>query len=184
MLYIIDKLNPPDKLQIMAQLLKHPNLAIRLEALNTIGAGSDETCRVYVLSALNDPDTQMRMTAARLLPNFDMKAALKTLFGILNDPDFHKKPDKEQAAFFSALAMTNLPEASEFFRQQLRATSLLSKKKLAEHKRNIVNGLAMSGSISAYKLLKAELEVGIKEEEVAALAERVCGRLREKLLGS
>ena len=184
MLYIIDKLNPPDKLKLMAQLLKHPNLAIRLEALNTIGAGNDETCRVYVLNALEDPDTQMRMTAARLLPNFDMKAAVKTLFGIVNASEFHKKPAKEQAAIFSALAMTNTPEAAEFFRQQLRSTSLLSKKKLGEYKRNIVNGLGMSGSIAAYKLLKAELEVGIKEEEVAALAERICGRMREKLLGS
>jgi hypothetical protein len=184
MLYIIDKLNPPNKLQLMAQLLKHPNLAIRLEALNTIGAGSDEKCRIYVLNALEDPDTQMRMTAARLLPNFDMKAAVKTLFGIVNDSDFHKKPDKEQAAIFSALAMTNTPEASEFFRQQLRSTSLISKKKLAEYKRNIINGLGMSGSIAAYKLLKAEIEVGIKEEEVAALAERICNRMREKLLGS
>jgi len=184
MLYIIDKLNPPNKLQLMAQLLKHPNLAIRLEALNTIGAGSDEDCRVYVLNALEDPDTQMRMTAARLLPNFDMKAAVKTLFHIVNGPDFGKKPAKEQAAFFSALAMTNTHEASEFFRQQLRSTTLISKKKLTEYKRNIVNGLGMSGSIAAYKLLKAELEIGIKEEEVAALAERICGRLREKLLGS
>jgi len=184
MLYIIDKLNPPNKLQLMAQLLKHPNLAIRLEALNTIGTGNDESCRVYVLDALKDQDIQMRMTAARLLPNFDMKAAVKTLFGIVNDSDFHKKPDKEQSAIFSALAMTNAPEAAEFFRQQIRSTSLLSKKKLMEYKRNIVNGLGMSGSIAAYKLLKAELEVGIKEEEVATLAERICNRLREKLLGS
>lgn len=184
MLYIIDKLNPPDKLKLMAQLLKHPNLAIRLEALNTVGAGNDETCRVYVLNALTDPDTQMRMTAARLLPNFDMKAAVKTLLGIVNDSDFHKKPAKEQSAIFSALAMTNLPEAMEFFRQQLRSTSLLSRKKLAEYKRNIVNGLGMSGSIAAYKLLKAEFEVGIKEEDVAAQAERICDRMREKLLGS
>jgi hypothetical protein len=184
MLYIIDKLNPPDKLKLMAQLLKHPNLAIRIEALNTIGAGNDKSCRIYVLNALNDPDTQMRMTAARLLPNFNIKAAVKTLFRIVNDSDFHRKPAKEQSAIFSALAMTDLPEAMEFFRRQLRSTSLLSKKKLAEYKRNIVNGLGLSGSITAYKLLKTELEAGIKEEDVAAQAKRICGRLREKLLGS
>jgi hypothetical protein len=71
-----------------------------------------------------------------------------------------------------------------WFREQLRSTSLISKKKLAEYKRTVVAGLALSGSIAAFKLLKAELEAGIKEEDVAAAAERACHKLRERLLGS
>ena len=184
MLYVIDKINPPDKLKIIATLLDHPNLAIRLEALNTLGAGNDDSCRSYVLKALGDSDTQMRITAARLLPNFDLAQATRTLMTIVRHQDFLKKPVQEQMAIYAALAITNAPDAMEFFRQQLRSTSLISKKKLAEHKRAVVNGLAMSGSISAYKLLKAELERGIKEEEVIAAAQRACNKLREKLLGS
>ncbi len=184
MMYTIDKINPPDKLKIVASLLNHPNLAIRLEALGTIGQGTDEACRAYVMKALEDPDTQMRITAARLLPNFDLSHATRTLLSLVQHEDFGKKEPNEQMAFFAALAMTNTPEAMEYFREQLRQTSLLSKKKHADFKRIMVNGLAMSGSIAAYKLLKAELEAGIKEEDVSAAAERACNKLREKLLGT
>ncbi len=184
MVYVIDKLNPPDKLKMLSRLLDHPNLAIRLEALGTLGASGEETCRAYVLKALEDNDMQMRITAARMLPNFDLSMATKTLLAIVSHQDFHKRDTKEQAAIYAALAGTNTTEAMAWFREQLRSSSLISKKKLAEHKRAIVNGLALSGSIAAFKLLKAELEAGIKEEDVSAAAERACHKLRERLLGS
>jgi len=184
MLYIIDKLNPAEKLQIIAKVLEHPNLALRLEALNTIGSAGEESCYPYVIKALKDSDTQMRIMAARLLSNFDIRKATKTLLILVDDQGFSRKPAQEQTAMFSALAMTDSPDAMDFFREHLRSTSLLSKKKLVEHKRNIVNGLAISGSIAAFKLLKAELEAGIKEEDVLAAAERACEKLRHKLLGN
>ncbi|MBW1807962.1 MAG: HEAT repeat domain-containing protein [Deltaproteobacteria bacterium] len=184
MLYIIDRLNPAEKLQIIAKVLEHPNLALRLEALNTIGSAGEESCYPYVIKALKDSDTQMRIMAARLLSNFDIRKATKTLLILVDDQGFSRKPAQEQTAMFSALAMTDSPDAMDFFREHLRSTSLLSKKKLVEHKRNIVNGLAISGSIAAFKLLKAELEAGIKEEDVLAAAERACEKLRHKLLGN
>ena len=184
MLYIIDKLNPPDRLKIIARLLDHPNLAIRLEALSIIGAMGEDSSRAYVLKALEDSEMQMRITAARMLPNYDLKMATKTLLAIVERQDFPKRDNKEQAALFAALASTNTPEAMGWFRDQIRATSLMGRKKLAEHKRTVVTGLAMSGSISAFKLLKTELEAGIKEEDVVAAAQRACNKLRERLLGS
>lgn len=184
MLYIIDKLNPIDKLKIVSRLLDHPNLAIRLEALATLGASGEDNCRAYVLKALEDQDMQMRITAARLLPNYDLSMATRTLLAIVSHPDFSKRENKEMAAMFAALASTNTNDAMDWFREQLRASSLISKKKLAEYKRTVVAGLALSGSISAFKLLKAELEAGIKEEDVASAAERACLKLRERLLGS
>jgi hypothetical protein len=137
-----------------------------------------------VLKALNDAEAQMRISAARLLANFDIAKATRTLMTIVQDAGFSKKSPQEQAAIYAALAMTNMPDAMAHFRQELRSASLISKKKLSEHKRNVVSGLAMSGSISAYKLLKAELERGFKEEDVAAAAERACAKLKEKLLGN
>ncbi len=184
MMYLIATLNPPDKLKIIAKLLDHPNLAIRLEALQTLSASGDDSVRPYVLKALGDADMQMRVTAARMLTHFDLSTATKTLLAMVQHQDFSKKEPNEQTAFFAALASTNAQEAMEYFVGELRSTSLLSKKKLAEQKRVMVNGLALSGSIAAYKLLKAELEAGIKEEEVAQAAERACAKLREKLLGA
>jgi len=184
MVYVIDKLNPPDKLKLLARLLDHPNLAIRLEALKTLGSSGEDACRAYVMKALGDENVQMRVSAARLLPNFDMSLATKTLLAIVNHQDFPRRDPKEQAAMYAALANTSQPEAMEWFREQIQATSLISRKRLHEHKRTVVAGLALSGSIAAFKLLKAELEAGIREEDVSAAAERACHKLRERLLGS
>ncbi len=136
------------------------------------------------MKALSDDDMQMRIMAARMLPNYDLSLATRTLLAICSLPDFNKRHAKEQSAIYAALASTNTADAMEWFREQLRASSLISKKKLSEAKRIVVNGLALSGSIAAFKLLKAELEAGIKEEDVAQAAERACGKLRERLLGS
>lgn len=184
MMYVIAAINPPDRLKLIAKLLDHPNLAIRLEALQTLSASGEESVRPYVLKALGDQDMQMRIMAARMLTNFDLSTATKTLLAMIQHPDFSKKENNEQTAFFAALATTQSKEAMEFFSEALRSTSLVGKKKLAEHKRLMVNGLALSGSIAAYKLLKAELEIGFKEEDVAQAAERASAKLREKLLGS
>ncbi|RME25881.1 MAG: hypothetical protein D6806_07135, partial [Deltaproteobacteria bacterium] len=167
MVYVIDKIDPPDKLDHLSRLLKHPNLAIRLETLNTLGSSGDESCGKYVSHALQDGNAQMRMAAARLLLNFDVNKAARTLLKIVEDPSFEKRHPQEQTAFYTALAMTNTPDAMEFFKQQLRASSLIGKKKLAEHKQQLVDALARSGSIAAFKLLKGELEAGVKDQQLA-----------------
>lgn len=184
MLYIIDKLSPPDKLSLIAKLLEHPNLVIRLEALNTLGTSGDQACVNFVMKALGDKDSQMRIAAAKLLANFDMAKASRTLLTIVRHPDFQKRNSQEISAFYAALIMTATPDALAFFREELRESARLGKKKLIEHKKELINGLALSGSITAFKLLKGELEAGIKEDEVRELAERACQKLREKLLGS
>ncbi|MBW2699544.1 MAG: HEAT repeat domain-containing protein [Deltaproteobacteria bacterium] len=184
MIYIIDKLNPDGKLKIIARLLDHPNLAIRLETLQTLGGSGDEVCRAYVIKALEDSDLQMRVNAARLLPNFDLRVALMTLMAMVQHQDFSKKHPQEQSALYAALASTNTKEAIAHFAEVLHSSSIVHKKKLIEVKRALINGLALSGSISAFKFLKAELDIGIKEEEVAQAAERACTSLRGKLLGA
>jgi HEAT repeat protein len=183
MLYIIHKLNPPDKLKIISNLLKHPNLAIRLEALNLLGSSNEESCRPYVMKALFDSDTQMRITAAKLLPNFDLGLAAKTLLSISQDAGFSKRPAAEQRAFYAALIMTGTDNALLYLREQLQSSSVLGKKKLLDQKQYIIEGLALSGSIGAYKFLKSLLEEGISEEALKPIAERACQRLRTKLLG-
>ena len=181
--YVVDKINPEDKIAMFARLLAHPNRSIRLEALGAIGASESESGAAYVRKALNDPDAQVRIKAIQLLPSVDPKAAKNLLLKAVQHQDFDKKPTEEQVRIFTSLAMTDDPQALEFFRQQLQASSLLGRKKLAEYKKNLINGLAFSASINAYKLLKAELERGLKDPEVTATAQRACERLKERLLG-
>ena len=181
--YVIDQINPEDKIAMFARLLAHPNRSIRLEALGAIGASESESGAAYVRKALNDPDAQVRIKAIQLLPSVDPKAAKSLLLKAVQHQDFDKKPTEEQVGTFTALAMTDDPESLEFFRQQLQASSLLGRKKLTEYKKNLINGLAYSASINAYKLLKAELERGFKDPAVTAAAQRACERLKERLLG-
>jgi hypothetical protein len=183
MLYILDKLNPPDKLKYIAGLVSHPNLAIRIEALKSIARSGDISVGSYITKALRDKDAQVRATAAKLLPNFDHNIAKLSLLKIVQADDFDDKPDREQEAFYTSLASLNDQEVMDFIRGQLRATSLLGRKKLADQKKNIVSGLANSGSIAVYRVLKAELESGVKDSDLAAAIERACKRLKGRLLG-
>ncbi|MBW1811380.1 MAG: hypothetical protein JRJ87_24540 [Deltaproteobacteria bacterium] len=183
MLFILDTINPPDKIKYIASLVSHPNLAIRIEILKSIASSGDLTVGSYITKALKDKDAQVRATAAALLPNFDLGIAKRALMSIVQADTFAEKPDREQMAMYTALANVNDPEVMAYIRDQLHATSLLGKKKLVDHKKNIINGLANSGSIDVFRLLKAELESGVKDQELQAVMQRACKRLKERLLG-
>jgi hypothetical protein len=183
MLYILDKLNPPDKTRMVAGLLAHPNLALRMEALKSIANSNEPGVGAYLTRALRDKDPQVRATAAGLLPGVDLNIARQSLMAIAERPDFAEKPEREQVAVWAALSSIGTPDILEYLQKQLRTSSLLGKKKLAGHKKSLVAGMANSGSIAVYRLLKAELDSGIKDQEVAGAIERACRRLKERLLG-
>ncbi len=184
MLFVVSSLAPEKKTGLMIGLLSHPSLPLRLEALATLGDGADPGAGPHVVRALADPEPQVRMTAARLMLNFDPSTARRTLLALVGQPAFAERAAQEQAAMFAALAATDAPEALEYFRVELRRTGLLQKKQHVERKKIILHGLASSGSIAIYRLLQAELQAGLPEPEVAALAERTAARLRERLLGA
>ncbi len=184
MLYILDKLNPPDKTRMVAGLLAHPNLALRMEALKSIAQSDDPGVGAYLTRALRDKDPQVRATAAGLLPGVDPVIARQVLMAIAERTDFAEKPEREQVAVWTALSNIGTPDILEYLQKQLRTSSLLGKKKLAGHKKSLVAGMANSGSIAVYRLLKAELEAGIRDQEVAGAVERACKRLKERLLGT
>ncbi len=183
MLAIINELGPPDKTRILAGLLRHPNLALRVEALRAIGDGNDLSASATVMQALRDPDAQVRTTAAQLLPNFDPGVAFRALTEVAADADFGDKPDREQAAVFGALAALNDERSLQFLHQQLHAGGLLQRKQQAARKRNLIAGLAASGSIGAYRMLAADLKAGVRDQELAAQMQRACERLKSRLLG-
>lgn len=182
MLYIIDKLKPGNKSRILARLLKHPNLALRLEALKSIGDGSEMEASAYIMTAMKDSDAQVRATAAMLLPNFDQGVAKRTLLAAVKDPGFADKSDREQVAVYAGLAATDAPDALHFFRDELQHTGLIGRKHRLEQKRNMIRGMAETGTISAYRLLN-EFRTVVREEELVPVVERACARLRQRLLG-
>ncbi len=80
------------------------------------------------------------------------------------------------------LATTNSLEALHYMRGMLQASGLFSKKKILEHKRYVIAGLANSGSINAYKILVTEVKRGFKDSSVASAAQRACEVLKQRLL--
>jgi hypothetical protein len=183
MLWLLTQLAPGGKTALMAGLLGHPNLALRLEALRSIGDGADPGAGPLVVRALKDPDSQVRTTAYRLLLNFDPTVARRTLMAVVELPAFAERPAQEQSAAIAALAMSDAPEALEHFRAELGRSSVLHKKQFMERKRVLVQGLVASGSITVYRLLAAELKAGALDQDTRALVERAVHHLRERLLG-
>jgi hypothetical protein len=181
MLSVLDRLNPPEKIKHVASLLSHPNLAIRMEAIKSIGASSDKEAIKYLTNALKDDDAQVRATAALILPKRDKLFARAQLLPVVQKSDFKDRPDREQVSFFTALTLTESQEVFDFFSQQIQTTGLLGRKRLLEFKRNIINGVAGADTEAAGKFLAALLESGVKDKEVLSTAERAQARLMERI---
>lgn len=155
MLYIIDKCDYPDKLKIFASALKNKNLAVKLEALQVITRSRTEGARKLVTEALSDEASQVRVGAARALARYDREKAVAEILRIIKSPEFEKRDQKEQIAFYAALGATDAPGALSFFQTLIEVKpSLLNKKKVNEHKLLAVNGLGNSTSLIAFKLLQ------------------------------
>ncbi|RLB57616.1 MAG: hypothetical protein DRI34_07280 [Deltaproteobacteria bacterium] len=184
MLFVLEKLSPPELLTLKARLLRHPNLAIRLEAIKSMARSNDLAAGNHLVRALKDEDAQIRATAARLLASFDPALAQGSLLDAARQEDFCERPDREQVAVFSALSQIDSPQVASFLRQTLHSSSLLGRKRLEQTKKNLLAGMVDSASLAAFRLLRAELAAGLKPAELSRQAQRACERLKERLLRS
>ncbi len=78
-------------MKIFGQVLLNKNLAVKLEVMNIIARGRTGEARRLIAEALNDAVAQVRMLAARLLPEFDREKAYVDLVRLVKDPSFEKK---------------------------------------------------------------------------------------------
>ncbi len=88
LLAIIGTIDPNSRIKAMTALLHHPALDVRIEALSTLAADGNQAGLPYVLKALDDSDARLRMTAARLLVNFDPSMAAATLMKLVKHSGF------------------------------------------------------------------------------------------------
>ena len=183
LLAVIQGLELPSHVKYIAPLIHHPSVAIRAEALSVIGDGSDRSGVTYILKALSDHEPQVRIVAACLLPNFDRLVANKALIALCQEPDFDHRSTEEQVAVYTSLAMLAIPETFAFFRKRLYEGGLVQRKHILVRKRNMVVGLAMSGSIATYRFVKEELESQAMDKEIASLFRWAFQYLSEQLLG-
>lgn len=155
MIYVIDRLNPPNKFAIFASVLEHPNAILRLETLAVLGKNGSDECFEYIANVIKQhPDAQMRSQAARMLPNFAPEKGSGLLLGLVKAETFDKLSDPEKKALFSAVLQMRAPQTESFIKDIFDAKSgFLAKRKVDDMKLLAIGGIEAAPSIPGLQLL-------------------------------
>jgi HEAT repeats len=184
MVYVLERAQHPDRMQLFGRVLKHKNLAVRLDVMGTIARGRSSESRRLIAEALRDENAQVRVQAARLLPEYDREQAYLELVAVVKHKDFKRRTPEEQAAFYSALGSTGLPAAISLMTQLLsERPHLWNRARVLEDKLLAVHGLAGVQSIQSHKALQAVVGDRTQPSEVLVAARRALGETRRKLFG-
>jgi hypothetical protein len=184
MVYVLEKAQHPDRMRLFARVLKHKNLAVRLDVMGTIARGRSNESRKLIAEALKDENAQVRLQAARLLPEYDRELAYADLVSVVKHRDFQKRSPEEKAAFYSALGSTGLASAMSFMTQALAERARFwNRARVLDHKLLAVHGLAGVQSIQSYKALQAAVEDRTQPPEVLMAARKALAETRRKLFG-
>jgi hypothetical protein len=184
MVYILERAQLPDRLKLFARVLRHKNLAIRLEVMSIIARGRTNESRKLIAQALKDENLQIRMLAARLLPEYDRDQAYMELLFHIRQRDFRKRSGEERTAFYTALGSTGIPAAVSLMQQMLTARSRFwNQRRVLEEKLLAVHGLAGVLSIQSYKALQTVVDDRSQAPEVLSAARRALAETRRALFG-
>jgi len=184
-LYLIDRINPPDKFDIFAQVLEHPNAILRLETLSLIGRDPSERCFTIIRDTLfGHEDAQLRSQAARSLPNFDPHWAAPTILEAIKPERLDRMNDSERKAMFTAIAQIRSPETEAYLREILDQKSGFMKRKIDDMKMLAIIGLEGYPSLSSMKML-AEVAQDKKRHtnEICEAARAAAVQMQAKLAG-
>jgi len=184
MVYVLEKAQHPDRIRFFGRVLKHRNLAVRLDVMATIARGKSSESRRLIAEALRDDSPQVRVQAARLLPEYEREHAYSELVSVVRGRDFKKRSTEEQTAFYTALGSTGLPAAISLMTQLLEEKpQIWNRGKVLEEKLLAVHGLAGVQSIQSLRALQTVVEDRSQPTEVLVAARRALGETRRKLFG-
>lgn len=188
MIYVIDKINPPNKFALFGQTLEHPNAILRLETLAVIGrSGTDDSFAVVARTFKTHADPQMRAQAARLLPNFAPEKGASMLLEMIQADAFDKVVEAERKAAFSALVQLRSAPVDAFLTQIFeQKSSLFAKKRVDDLKLLAIGGLESAPSIPALQLLRAVAEDATKKhsKDVRETAAAAITNVKARLTGT
>ena len=185
MVYVLDRSNHPDKLKFFNTALQSRNLALKLEVMAIIARGRTGEARKLIASLLEDDTQQVRLQAARVLPEFDREKAYLDLLRLVKDKKFEEKKPEEKEGFYAALGSTGMPGAIQFFQQVLAQQSdLFNKQKLLADKTLALAGIAGAGTIQTAKFLQEITEDTSQPPEIIHVAKQHLARVRKQLFGN
>jgi hypothetical protein len=184
MVYILDRCNHPDKLKFFSSMLKSRNLALKLEVMAIIARGRTGEARKMIASLLQDDTMQVRLQAARVLPEFDREKGYADLMKVLKDKDFDDRKPEEKEGFYAAVGATGMPGAMTYFTQLLQNRgNLFSRQKVITDKVLAVAGLGGACTIQSAKLLQEIADDKAQPAEVVTAARMHLARVRKQLFG-
>jgi hypothetical protein len=150
--------------------------------MGIIARGRTGEARKLITSCLDDTNLQVRMQAARVLPEFDREKAYIDLLKQVKDPNFAKKEPKEREAFYAALGSTGVGGAISHFQQILSAKGgLFNKKQVVDDKLLAVAGMAGACTIQTYKVLQ-EIAADTSQPPEVVHAAKMAGMRTKKIL--
>ena len=184
MLAIIDLINPPNKLDLYANCLEHPNIMIRLEGLKVLAHSRAESAIRHLEKAAKDQDIQMRLAAYRALAQKHPERSTPMLKTKMRSDGYSSLDRREQIAIAVALGETRSPDALRFFKTVLeKKGSLFSRGKLNDVKLMVIKGLVAMKSVEAFKLLSQEIKNRNHPQELLEEFHRAAVRVKGELSG-
>lgn len=185
MVYVLDRSNHPDKLKFFGTILKTKNLALKLEVMSIIARGRTGEARKLISALMEDETQQVRLQAARVLPEFDREKAYLDLLRLVKEKSFEDKKPEEKEGFYAALGSTGMPGAIHYFQQVLgQKSGLFNKQKLLADKTLALAGLSGAATIQTAKLLQEIAEDKSQPPEITNVAKLHLGRVRKALFGN
>ncbi len=185
MVYVLDRSNHPDKLKFFHTALKTKNLALKLEVMAIIARGRTGEARRLISEMLNDDHLQVRLQAARVLPEFDREKGYLDLLKLVKDKHFEDKKPEEKEGLYIALGSTGMPGAIQFFQSVLsQKAGLFNKQKVIADKTLAIHGLVGACTIQTAKLLQDLADDKSQPVEVLTVAKHGLARVRKQLFGS
>jgi hypothetical protein len=153
--------------------------------MGIIARGRTGEARKLIASLLEDPTLQVRLQAARVLPEFDREKAYLDLLRIVKDKTFEDKTPQEKEGLYIALGSTGVAGAVNYFAQVLQQKAgLFNKQKLIADKQLALAGLAGACTIQTAKLIQEIAEDTAQPTEVTQSARMYLARVRKQLFGT
>jgi len=184
MLAIIDRIDPPNKLDLYAKCLEHQNPMIRLEAIKVMMRAPGDRAVKYLEKAMDDSDVQLRVQAMRALAVRSASRAVPALRKLIRGDDFLSRDKREQIAVVVALGEARTPEALEALSSVFETKgNLFSRGKNADLKLMAIRGLLAARTVEAFKVLAREVQNKSNSQDVLKAAHQAAARLKAELTG-
>lgn len=184
MMYVLDRIDPPNKLELIATLLDHSNLVLRLETVNTLGRNPSDRTLPYIIKCLKGTDPQLRAAAARVMHNFEPERAATELLHQATSPDFAKRDRTEQKAFLSGIAQIQHPRCLQYVQNVMsQKGNILTRGKIDESKLLMIESVSTVVGVPSAQMLAGWAQDATQSKEVQAAARNAALEMRNKVLG-